>query len=46
MSSLSHGQYSFSEGLMLRDSDGTYRVIMRIVRAGYHPVAIAQVEEH
>ena len=26
--------------------DGTYRVILRIVRAGCHPVAIAQVVEH
>ena len=26
--------------------DGTYRVILRIVKAGYHPVAIAQVVEH
>ena len=24
-----------------RDSDGTYRVILRIVKAGSHPVAIA-----
>ena len=28
------------------DSDGTYRVILRIVKAGCHPVAIAQVVEH
>ena len=27
-------------------SDGTYRVILRIVKAGCHPVAIAQVVEH
>ena len=26
--------------------DGTYRVILRIVKAGCHPVAIAQVVEH
>ena len=26
--------------------DGTYRVILRIVKAGGHPVAIAQVVEH
>ena len=26
--------------------DGTYRVILRIVRAGCYPVAIAQVVEH
>ena len=26
--------------------NGTYGVILRIVRAGYHPVAIAQVVEH
>ena len=28
------------------DSDGTFRVILRIVKAGCHPVAIAQVVEH
>ena len=27
-------------------SDGTYRVIVRIMKAGCHPVAIAQVVEH
>ena len=27
-------------------SDGTYGVILRIVKAGCHPVAIAQVVEH
>ena len=26
--------------------DGTYRVILRIVEAGYRPVAIDQVVEH
>ena len=26
--------------------DGTYRVILRIVKAGCHPMAIAQVVEH
>ena len=29
-----------------RDSGGTYRVIMRIVKAGCHPVAIAWVVKH
>ena len=29
-----------------RGSDGTYGVILRIVKAGCHPVAIAQVVEH
>ena len=29
-----------------RDSHDTYRVILRIVKAGCHPVAIAQVVEH
>ena len=29
-----------------QDSDGTYRVILRIVKTGCHPVAIAQVVEH
>ena len=29
-----------------RVSDGTYRVILRIMKAGCHPVAIAQVVEH
>ena len=28
------------------DSDSTYRVILRIVKDGCHPVAIAQVVEH
>ena len=28
------------------DSDGTYGVILRIVKAGCHPVAIAQVVKH
>ena len=28
------------------DSDGMYTVILRIVKAGCHPVAIAQVVEH
>ena len=27
-------------------SDGTYGVILRIVKAGCHPVAIPQVVEH
>ena len=27
-------------------TDGTYGVILRIVKAGCHPVAIAQVVEH
>ena len=30
----------------LQDSDGIYGVILRIVKAGCHPVAIAQVVEH
>ena len=30
----------------LQSSDGAYRVILRIVKAGCHPVAIAQVVEH
>ena len=29
-----------------RGSDSTYGVILRIVKAGGHPVAIAQVVEH
>ena len=29
-----------------RGSDGTYGVILRIVKAGCHPVVIAQVVEH
>ena len=33
-------------GYVLADSDGTYEVILRIVKAGCHPVAIAQVVEH
>ena len=28
------------------DYDGTYKVMLRIVKAGCHPVAIAQVVEH
>ena len=32
--------------LRMWDSDGTYRVIVRIVKAGCHPMAIAQVLEH
>ena len=34
------------EDICTWDSDGTYRVILRIVKAGCHPVAIAQVVEH
>ena len=50
--------YGVRRGLRIKGSRGegeegtrrlftcTYRVILRIVRAGYHPVAIAQVVEH
>ena len=32
--------------MCILDSDGTYGVILRIVKAGCHLVAIAQVVEH
>ena len=36
----------FAGCLILQYYDGTYRVILRIVKARCHPVAIAQVVEH
>ena len=39
-----HGNWAQSS--VLADSDGAYEVILRIVKAGCHPVAIAQVVEH
>ena len=34
------------DSVHVRVHDGTYRVMLRIVKAGCHPVAIAQVVEH
>ena len=38
--------YMYINNVYVRGSAGTYRVILRIVKAGCHPVAIAQVVEH
>ena len=39
-------KYSVCSHVHVHVHDGTYRVILRIVKAGCHPVAIAQVVEH
>ena len=38
--------YMYSMYMYMYMLYGTYRVILRIVKAGCHPVSIAQVVEH
>ena len=44
--STTHLHCATNTNIHLHVHDGTYRVILRIVKTGCHPVAIAQVVEH